>query len=223
MILTKKLETTRAGHLRFLSVMLGFHLPSSWSILVFILVILHSVHTKPQVPSSGNSSGKATRKHLKTVQTRYRAGHLRYFCIFSVMKNDIFCIFYQVNLTVVGVLNRTGAELGYMEIDFKEISTFNFKIPQLPNYGHAVASENCTDMQNFSLLSEILEAYTELTALKRWISSNLNYWFAKCKLTKIDGSLWITIGGQDGRENGATFYFPPPVSQRFFPLYTCLA
>ena len=30
---------------------------------------------------------------------KYRAGHLRYFLIFSLMKNDIFCILYQDNLT----------------------------------------------------------------------------------------------------------------------------
>ena len=35
------------------------------------------------------------------------------FLVFSIMKNDIFCIFYQVNLTGSGFLNRTGAEIGY--------------------------------------------------------------------------------------------------------------
>ena len=31
------------------------------------------------------------------------------------MKNDIFCIFYQNNLTGVSFLNKTGAEIGYRE------------------------------------------------------------------------------------------------------------
>ena len=39
-----------------------------------------------------------------------RAGHFRYFLIFSLIKNDIL----QVNIWLgVGFLNRTGSEAGY--------------------------------------------------------------------------------------------------------------
>ena len=44
-----------------------------------------------------------------------RAGHLGYFLIFSLMKNDIFCIYYQVNLIRGRLLNGSGAEIGYRE------------------------------------------------------------------------------------------------------------
>ena len=37
----------------------------------------------------------ATQLHSCTA--RRRAGHFRYFLIFSILKNDFFCIFYQVN------------------------------------------------------------------------------------------------------------------------------
>ena len=42
----------------------------------------------------------------------FRAGHLRYFLIFSI-KKWVFCIFYQVIWTMSGLFNRTGAETGY--------------------------------------------------------------------------------------------------------------
>ena len=42
-----------------------------------------------------------------------RAGHSRYFLIFSIIKMIFFCIFYQVNLTGSGFLNRTDVEIGY--------------------------------------------------------------------------------------------------------------
>ena len=35
-------------------------------------------------------------------QEIFKAGHFRYFLIFSIIKND-FCIFYQVNLTGSGL------------------------------------------------------------------------------------------------------------------------
>ena len=43
--------------------------------------------------------------------------HLLYFLIFSIIKNDCFCIFNQVNLTGAGVgfFNKTGAEIASRE------------------------------------------------------------------------------------------------------------
>ena len=41
----------------------------------------------------------------------FRAGHLRYFLIFSMMKNDIFAFITKIIWLGVGLLNRTGTEI----------------------------------------------------------------------------------------------------------------
>ena len=48
-----------------------------------------------------------------------RAGHLQFFNFFYD-KNDIFCIFYQVNLTGGGLFKWNGAEIGYRVIVLKK-------------------------------------------------------------------------------------------------------
>ena len=40
---------------------------------------------------------------------------LAVFFIFSLMKNDVFCIFYQVKMTRGRLLNRIGTKIGYRE------------------------------------------------------------------------------------------------------------
>ena len=42
-----------------------------------------------------------------------RAGHLRYFFIFSLIKNEFFAFFIKLIWLGVGFLNRTDAEIGY--------------------------------------------------------------------------------------------------------------
>ena len=69
----------------------------------------------------------------------YRAGHFRYFLIFSLIKNDFLHFFIKLIWLGVGFLNRTGAEIGYqLDKKCKEIIFYywkNEKIPEVPSSG----------------------------------------------------------------------------------------
>ena len=66
-----------------------------------------------------------------------RAGHFRYFWIFSIIKNYFFAFFIKLIWLGVGFLNRTGAEIGYY-FDKKCNKSFFYnwkhsKIPKVPS------------------------------------------------------------------------------------------
>ena len=67
-----------------------------------------------------------SRARLVFVPISCRAGRLRCFLIFSIMKNDIFCIFSQFDWGLAFFI-RAGTEIGYRVVGFKEIGTFNKK------------------------------------------------------------------------------------------------
>ena len=65
----------------------------------------------------------------KKWQPETRAGHFRYFLVFSIIKNDLLAFFIKLIWLGVGFLNRSGAEIGYkLDKKWKKIIFFIEKI-----------------------------------------------------------------------------------------------
>ena len=76
-------------------------------------------------PHSARTQIPAVGTHNKTERIVTRAGHLRYLLVFSLRKNYMFCIFYQVNLTGGRLFKLDWRRNRLQGIGLKEMGTFN--------------------------------------------------------------------------------------------------